>query len=137
MYIAPRKYPASRANLRSHTGQRSCILGNPRKIEYRKIVPDDKSGDKSGGTNPGTDGTFPSFPRRERWGDGDLFLKSIVPAAAVVSPRAGDCLESFSMTSDFPTTPLQRKPSDSHQTDKVPQPSPQQRRQSAEKPDRS
>src|SRR5437016_12557766 len=39
MYIAPRKYPGSRSNSNSQTGQRKCILGKPRKIERRKIVP--------------------------------------------------------------------------------------------------
>src|SRR5437899_5102844 len=38
-YIAPRKYPGSRSNLRSQMEQRSHIFGNPRKMEWRKIPP--------------------------------------------------------------------------------------------------
>src|SRR5215472_5661265 len=39
MYIAPRKYPGSRANSKPQTGQRKCILGHPRNMEWWNIVP--------------------------------------------------------------------------------------------------
>src|SRR5580700_6693763 len=40
MYMAPRKYPSSRSNFRSQEGQRSCILGKPRKIDVRNMWPE-------------------------------------------------------------------------------------------------
>jgi len=55
-YIAPRKYPGSRSNLRSQMEQRSHIFGNPRKMEWRKIPPMRQRGQRCRRMLPSVDG---------------------------------------------------------------------------------